>query len=122
MSVYKPEGSKVWWIDFTYRGQRVRESAGTHKKTVARLYEENRRRDMENARAGIVTETPEQRIRTVRAALKTYREAYKVNHREKSLADVDRARKHLERLLGSALMPDLTESRIVEYMTIRQGE
>jgi len=73
----------------------VRESAGTRKVTIARIYEDTRRRELEKARAGVVAETPEQRIRSVKSALKDYREAYNVNHREKSLDDVDRARKHL---------------------------
>ncbi len=123
MATYQPKGSLTFWIDFTYRGRRaVRESAGTQKITIAREYEKTRRRELEKARAGIVTETPEQRIRSVKSALKDYRKSYAVNHREKSLADVDRAKKHLERLLGSALMPDLTESRISEYMTTRKAE
>ena len=36
MAIYKPtKDSKVWWYDFIFEGQRVRESAKTRSKTVA---------------------------------------------------------------------------------------
>ena len=37
MAVYRPaQGSKIWWYDFIFQGQRVRESAKTRSKTLAR--------------------------------------------------------------------------------------
>lgn len=37
MSVYKPSTeSRVYWYDFIFEGQRVRESAKTRSKTVAK--------------------------------------------------------------------------------------
>ena len=36
MSVYRPASSKVWWYDFIFEGQRVRESAKTRSKTIAK--------------------------------------------------------------------------------------
>ncbi len=28
MSVYRPKGSKIYWLDFMYKGERIRESTG----------------------------------------------------------------------------------------------
>lgn len=54
MSVYKPtKDSKVWWYDFIFEGQRVRESAKTRSKTVAKDAEKARRRELEESYNGI---------------------------------------------------------------------
>src|SRR5262249_26961468 len=37
----------VWWYEFMIRGQRIRESANTDSKTIARQAELQRRRDLE---------------------------------------------------------------------------
>jgi len=54
MSVYRPTtGSKVWWYDFIFEGQRVRESAKTRSKTIAKDAEKARRRELEESYNGI---------------------------------------------------------------------
>lgn len=54
MAVYRPsKNSKVWWYDFIFGGQRVRESAKTRSKTLAREAERARRREMEQNYNGI---------------------------------------------------------------------
>jgi len=54
MSVYKPsKESKTYWYEFIFEGQRVRESAKTHSKTVARDAEKARRRELEESYNGI---------------------------------------------------------------------
>ena len=133
MSVYRPKyrdpksgelkEATIWWYEFVYDGQRVRESAKTARKTVAAVTEENRRKAMERARAGLPTvETPRDRIRTVRAALAAYRKTYPINHRAKSVEVVEQRSPHIDRLLGSLLMPDLTADKIREYMAARKAE
>src|SRR3954462_7793297 len=50
MAVYRPtKDTKVWWYDFIFEGQRVRESAKTRSKTVAKDAERARRREMEES-------------------------------------------------------------------------
>jgi hypothetical protein len=46
--VYKP--GKVWWFEFIFNGQRIRESAKTSSKRVAEEAEKARRRDLEPRR------------------------------------------------------------------------
>jgi len=54
MAVYRPtKDSKVWWYDFIFEGQRVRESAKTRSKTVAKDAERVRRRELEESYNGI---------------------------------------------------------------------
>ena len=53
MSVYRPtKDSKVWWYDFVFEGQRVRESAKTRSKTIAKDAEKARRRELEESYNG----------------------------------------------------------------------
>ena len=54
MAIYRPsKGSKVWWYDFIFEGQRVRETAKTRSKTLARDAERARRRELEESYNGI---------------------------------------------------------------------
>src|SRR5258708_7751516 len=54
MAVYRPtKDSRVWWYDFIFEGQRVRESAKTRSKTVAKDAEKARRREFEESYNGI---------------------------------------------------------------------
>ena len=133
MSVYRPTyrdaktGEKkqqdVWWYHFTFAGRHIQESSKSARKTVAVEAEKRRRRELEQAHAGIPTDTDRgNRVRTVKAAVRDYREAYAVAHRAKSVAWVGERTAHVERLLGSLILPDLTEKRVVEYMATRQKE
>src|ERR1035441_4106220 len=108
MSVYKR--GKTWWYEFVYGGQRIRDSAKTSKKTIAIEAEKDHRRRLERASAGMPSEQPQQRIRNVAAVLKEYEAQYGINHRDNSLTIVRNRSKHVARLLGSALLPDLGRS------------
>lgn len=114
--------SKFWWIDFTIGDKRVRESAETTRKSIATEYEKRRRLELERALAGISAEPAADRIRTVSEALNKYRNGYSVNHRERSIEWVRDRGVHIERLLGSLRLPDVTADRIRDYMRIRQSE
>jgi integrase len=54
--------------------------------------------------------------------LKTYEETYGITHRGSALAFVAPCVKNLVRLLGSVILPDLTEDKILQYMKTRQSE
>lgn len=45
---------KIWWFEFSFQGQRIRESAKTSNKTIARDAERTRRHELERAVNGIV--------------------------------------------------------------------
>src|ERR1039458_6160131 len=129
MAVYRPKyrdpktrelvESQVWWFEFTFAGKRYRGSTKEARKTLAAEFEKGERLKIERAYAGLSTEAPAQRIRTVSEALKAYRKGYETGHREKSLSWVKERAAHVERLLGSAILPNLTEERIRGYMAER---
>jgi integrase len=68
------------------------------------------------------TERAEQRIKTACEVLKDYAAGYGVNHRKNSLVVVTERSKHVVRLLGNVLLPDLTPDRITGYMEQRGQE
>jgi integrase len=105
-----------------YAGKRVRESAKTTRKTIAAEAEKRRRLELERAMAGLPSERPEARIRSVAEALEAYAKAYPVNHRPTSAAVVEERSVHLKRIWGSLLLPDITEKRVIDYMAQRQAE
>jgi hypothetical protein len=129
MSVYRPkyrnpETGKmkerpVWWYEFVYAGQRIRESAKTTRKTIAVEAEKQRRLALERARAGLLAEDLKTRIQTVRRALAAYKKTYPVNHRPKSVQLVKERSVHLERLLG-ALMPQDLRAAMTPHDTGRR--
>jgi len=132
MAVYRPKyrdpktgdlvRSGFWWYEFTFAGRRVRESAKTTRKTVALEAEKRRRADLERVHAGMPTEKPEHRIRTISIVLKDYGAGYPINHREKSVLMVKNRCAHLLRLLGSLVLSDMTAQRVIEYMEKRRCE
>ena len=54
MAIYRPtKDTKVWWYDFIFEGQRVRESSKSRSKTFAKEAERARRREMEESYHGV---------------------------------------------------------------------
>jgi integrase len=111
-----------WHFEFFFAGRRIRESAHTTRKTIAIKAEERRRLELERALQGLPTEKATDRIRTVSAALKTYRERYAVNHREKSIVWVKDRTVATESILGPLLIPDITEARLLAFMKKRKAQ
>jgi hypothetical protein len=50
MALFKRGGT--WWYEFLFARRRVRESTKTTSKTVAKLAEQNRRRELEGGSMG----------------------------------------------------------------------
>ena len=111
MAVYKR--GDVYWYEFIFAGKRVRESAKTTSKTIAQESEKARRRGLERTRAGLPAEKREDRIKSVSELVPVYRDAYGSSHREQSILFVKGRLAHVTRLLGTALLPDLTAERSV---------
>lgn len=134
MAVYRPTykdpktGKKkqqaVWWYNFTFAGRRIQESSKSTRKTVATEAEKNRRLELEKTFAGMPTEKRENRINSVADVIKTYGARYELDHRGRLQSILfSRGRlAHVNRLLGSALLPDLTEDRVREYIKARLAE
>lgn len=118
--VYKR--GRVYWYEFTFAEKRVRESAKTVSKTVAKEAEKARRRELERTLAGLPVEPRNTRIRSVSDVVAPYLEAYELSHREQSLLFAKGRLSHVRRCLGTVLLPDLTEDAVRGYMKTRIQE
>jgi integrase len=134
MAVYKPKyrdpktgelvEAGIWWYEFSLAGKRIRESAQTSKKTIAREAEKDRRRELEKTLAGMPIEKRQNRINSVADLVKTYLERYEQDHRARpnSIIFAKGRLAHVTRLLGNSRLPDLTEDAVRRYIKTRIGE
>src|SRR5215831_1975173 len=53
MALFKYPNSTVWWFDFVFAGQRIRQSTKTHSKKLAGEAERARRRELEESYNGV---------------------------------------------------------------------
>lgn len=53
MSLYRPAKSRIWWMDFFFSGQRIRESTKMTSRTRAREVEDRRKQELREGTAGI---------------------------------------------------------------------
>jgi integrase len=111
--------SSTWWYEFTFAGQRIRESANTTRKTLAIEAERNRRLELEKAIIGTGAEVRVSRMRRVRDLVKEYLEAYPINHRPDTVRFAKTCLKVVTRLLGDSMLVDLTEARMRSYILQR---
>lgn len=58
MSLFRYPRSKVYWYDFKFAGQRIRESTKSSSKNVAAAAERNRRRQLEESYNGVQRRNP----------------------------------------------------------------
>ena len=117
MAVYK-RGS-VYWYEFLFAGQPIRESAKTTSKTVAKQAEQNRRRELERGFNGIA-DTREDRVRSIKKIAAAYLEEYRLRHKSGVFAAY--AIRHITRHLGTMMAVDVTEKTVREYQTARLKE
>src|SRR6202451_3797033 len=95
----------TWWYEFLSARRRVRESAKTTSKTVAKQAEQNRRRELERGFNG-VEDNREERIRTIKELARDYLDDYRVRH--KGVAFAEYAVANVVRHLGPVMAVDLT--------------
>ncbi|MEP7355375.1 MAG: hypothetical protein ABI824_19260, partial [Acidobacteriota bacterium] len=132
MAVYKPtytdkttgkvKTQSVWWYNFTFAGRRIQESSKSGRKTIALEAEKRRRRELEQAYAGIPSVSGAERVTSVAERIATYLESYPSSHRKNSVVFATTRLAHVERLLGKCLQCDLTEQRVQDYIRARLAE
>src|SRR5258708_29052016 len=117
MAVFKR--GKVWWYEFIFAGRRVRESAKSHSKTVAKEAEKKRHRELEEGFNGL-EDARDERIKTVKELAATYLEQYRVRHRSVTFAEY--AVGNVTRHLGQLMTVDVTDKTVKSYQTARLKE
>ena len=118
MAVF-PRG-EVYWYEFWFAGQRVRESAKTTSKTLAKDAEKNRRRELEEGFNNIADRRHE-RIRTFHDMADEFFKSYKIRLPD-SATFASYAIDHLKRLLGSKMLVDFDEATVTKYQNDRLEE
>jgi integrase len=110
---------KIWWYEFLFARRRVRESAKTTSKTVARLAEQKRRRQLEDGFNG-VDDNREERIRSIKELGHSYLDDYRLRH--KSVVFAEYAVGNVIRHVGAVMAVDVTEQTVTTYQTTRLKE
>jgi integrase len=108
----------VWWYVFRFEGQRIRESAKTSNKELAKRAEEDRRREMRDDLLGV--DSRKERARMIRDVADDYLKEYKSKH--ESFRFLMPALGHLKRLLGDRMIAQIDTRSYVNYQTARLNE
>jgi len=120
--------SAQWSYTFMFDGQRIRESAKTTKRTVARMAEANHRRALDAAAAtgkpiGTAKDTRRKRTQRVVAAIQSYCAKYAAHeHEPKGVETVNERAAVLENYFVSDLVVDLTDERLDSYIAKRKAD
>ena len=107
----------VYWIDYSHRGERHRESSGSHRKKDAVALLKKR---MGEASEGKLPARDEEKLR-LDDALKAVEADFKANGK-KSLGRIQLSYKHLRRVLGNTPLLAINTGRMRRYIVDRQEE
>jgi integrase len=110
---------KVWWYEFLFAGRRVRESAKTTSKTVAKDAEKKRHRELEKGFNGL-EDTRDERIKTLKELTAAYLKDYRLRHRSVTFAVY--AVRNVTRHLGQVMAVDVTDKTVKNYQAARLKE
>jgi integrase len=109
----------TWWYEFLFARPRVRESAKTTSKTIAKLAEQKRRRELEQA-STVWKINGMSGLKTVKELGQAYLHDYGLRHRSVNFAVY--AVGNVLRHLGELMSFDVTEQTVIEYQTARLKE
>jgi integrase len=119
MAVFKKGKKGIYHYDFWYLGRRVQGSTNTTRKTLAQEVENNKRKELQQAYAGLPAEDPKDRIRTVAACIATH--IANLGCSESTVTWTKERLAHVKRLLGDLLLP-VPKDAIRGYMRKRAKE
>ena len=115
MAVYRRGG--IWWYEFQFRGQRVRESSYSKSKVVAQRIERERRRSLEMSTAGIKNSTQPQLFGSAaRKWLETNESHWSASNRRIETYNID----HLIPHFGKMLLADVAADDVSRYQALRR--
>jgi len=113
MGLYKRGG--IWWYEFSFRGQRIRESAGTTSKTAAGHIERERHRKLELSAGGVRRNKP---ILFGNAAKTWLEESAQWSDSTREIYESKLS--HLKPVFGKLLLSDISASDVSRYQRERQ--
>jgi integrase len=119
MAIYRPNGSKVYVMDFEFRGQRIRETTGMTSISRAREVYENRKQDLKNGVAGI---KKQQVTRLLSVAAKEWQDSKQRKWSPKMQLIAKYALEHLLPEMGRKLLVDIDAKDIARYQKVRLAE
>lgn len=117
MAVYRR--GDVWWYKFRFANRIIRESSKTPSKTVAKLAEAKRRRELEQGYNNL-GDGRNQRIQTIREVADAYLEEYRLKHRAVTFAEYSIG--HVVRHLGETMLVDVNDRTVKAYQVARLRE
>jgi hypothetical protein len=117
MGVYKR--GEIWWYEFVFHGQRIRESTDSDSKTLAVKAERQRRRELEESANGV---RAARRPVLFSIAAREWMAANQARWSKSNIAIQEFNLKHLSSYFGSMLLADTTPQDIGKYQGIRQKE
>jgi integrase len=120
MSVYRR--GETWHYEFWFASVRIRESAKTASKTVAREAEKRRRRELEEGYNGLATEDRSKRVRTFSEAAASFLVDYQLRHRQNSLTYMRYCIKHLNEHVGDMMLVEIGVDTVLAYQNARLRE
>lgn len=119
MSLYRPAGSRIYWMDFYFKGQRIRESTDQPGITRAKEAQDKRRQDLRDGSAGIrKREAP----KLFSGAAAEFQKAKKAAWSPGMSTIAAGAMKHLAPAFGKKLVVDIEASDIERYQEARLAE
>src|SRR5579863_7374908 len=116
MALFKYPGKKTWWYEFHFAGQKVRESAKTRSKEIARRAEAARRRQMEEGFHGLKKRTVPKLFSVAADEWLTLK---KPSLSERSYIIEQANLKHILPELGPVLITDIEAKDISRYQEQR---
>jgi integrase len=117
MSTFKR--GNVWWYEFVFSGQRIRESTGSGSESLAVKAERNRRRELEESFNGV---RPKRRPMPFPPAAREWMAANRARWSNSNVSIQEFNLKHLSAYFGSMLLADITPQHIGKYQGTRQRE
>ena len=110
----------VWWYEFSFVGQRVRESSHSASRTVAREAERQRRRDLEESVNGLKDKRRRPLLFSV--AAREYLDWKKGDIKASTYRIESKSIDHLLPVFGKLLLADIDGQDITRYQQARSAE
>jgi integrase len=110
---------KVWWYEFQFMGQRLRESSRSASKTVAEAAERQRRRDLEESANGI---KKRRRPLLFKIAVREYLDSKRADVKSSTFRIESKNVDHLTSFLGQALLNDIEGTDVARYQAYRVAQ